>query len=127
MRNWNRCFWPTFAALIAIALVKQAWGHSIYTQMTAGTMCARCSGEDCEPIQVETTETPMKGYYIPASGEFIPAAMAHPSPDERFHRCTWPRNEYWDAREKRNKILPDNSTFDGKPKTRCFWAPVVGM
>jgi len=29
-------------------------------------------------------------YYLPATKEIIPADMATPSPDDRFHRCTYP-------------------------------------
>jgi hypothetical protein len=28
-------------------------------------------------------------YYLPQTGETIPADMATPSPDERFHHCTY--------------------------------------
>src|SRR5215470_5952644 len=49
----------------------------------AGHLC--CSGRDCRPVQV--TVLPDGNYYLPESDETIPAEMATPSPDDRFHRC----------------------------------------
>lgn len=61
------------------------------------------------------------GYFLPSSGEFIPRSWALPSPDNAFHRCTYPLNEYWSGTEW--KVRRDNGTADGKPHTRCFWRP----
>jgi hypothetical protein len=95
-----------------------ARGHSIYEGLrdTTGRLC--CHGDECEPVTVELRDG---GYFIPASGEFISESAALVSPDDRFHRCTWPINKYW--RNHRWIIVPDNSTLDGKPKTLCFFAP----
>jgi hypothetical protein len=54
-------------------------------------------------------------YYLPATDEVIPADMATPSPDDRFHRCAY------------NPVVNE---FDPGPfwkialKTRCFFAPM---
>ena len=61
------------------------------------------------------------GYYLPASGEFIPQSWSVQSPDSDFHRCTYPLNNYWTG--SKWTVQPDNSTGDGKPPTRCFWNP----
>src|SRR5215475_8280683 len=85
------------------------------------------------------------GYFIAASGEFIPKSWRLTSPDNQFHRCTYPLNTYWSApgfapaypgaqytpgapmieREGPSAwvVQPNNSTRDGKPPTKCFWAP----
>jgi hypothetical protein len=38
---------------------------------------------------VQATVLPDGNYYLPASDESIPADMARPSPDDRFHRCAF--------------------------------------
>src|SRR5262249_2157508 len=56
-------------------------------------------------------------YYLPKTDEVIPADMAAPSPDERFHQCIYfpMANEFdpWGG-----------PVFEDKPKTRCFFAPM---
>ena len=65
-----------------------------------------------------------EGYFLPSSGEFVPRSWALPSPDDTFHRCTYPLNEYWSGPpENKWKVLRNNGTADGKPPTRCFWRP----
>jgi hypothetical protein len=39
------------------------------------------------PVQAKVL--PDGNYYLPASDETIPADMATPSPDDRFHRCAY--------------------------------------
>ena len=54
-------------------------------------------------------------YYLPETGETIPADMATPSPDDRFHRCAF------------NPVASDFDPYSirgSKPKTRCFFAPM---
>jgi hypothetical protein len=65
---------------------------------------------------VEATVLPDGNYYLPATDETIPADMATPSPDDRFHHCV------------DSAIFPLG--FDrggpvwGKARTRCFFAPM---
>jgi hypothetical protein len=65
---------------------------------------------------VQVTVLPDGNYYLPTTDEIIPADMATPSPDDRFHHCAY---------------YPVTSDFDpwgpllgSKPKTRCFFAPM---
>ena len=68
-------------------------------------------------MPVEATVLPNGSYYLPATDEIIPADMASPSPDDRFHHCIF---------------YPISSAFDAwgypplgsKPETRCFLAPM---
>jgi hypothetical protein len=68
-------------------------------------------------MPVEATVLPDGNYYLPKTDEIIPADMATPSPDNRFHRCAY---------------YPMTNEFDswGGPvwgdtlKTRCFFAPM---
>src|SRR5262245_49808625 len=50
-----------------------------------GHLC--CGGEDCKPVRA--TVLPNGNYFLPETGEIIPADMAAPSPDDRFHHCTY--------------------------------------
>jgi hypothetical protein len=59
---------------------------------------------------VEATVLPDGGYYLPSSNETIPAEMAAPSPDGRFHHCIYYLDPYGE--------------WESKPKTRCFFAPM---
>jgi len=60
--------------------------HDIYSNLrdNAGHLC--CNGQDCNPV--EATVLPNGSYYLPTTNEIIPADMASPSPDDRFHHCT---------------------------------------
>src|SRR5215471_4685872 len=49
-----------------------------------GHLC--CNGQDCKPVKA--TVLPDGSYYLPETGEIIPADVATPSPDDRFHHCT---------------------------------------
>ena len=89
--------------------------HDIYSNLRDrdGHLC--CGGEDCKPVEAMVL---LNGsYYLPRTGETIPADMATPSPDERFHHCThypW-ANEFdrWGG-----------PIYESEPKTRCFFAPM---
>jgi hypothetical protein len=40
-------------------------------------------------MPVEATVLPDGNYYLPSTGEIIPADIATPSPDDRFHHCSY--------------------------------------
>ena len=106
----------TLAALIALlCLSSSVIAHDIYSNLRDkdGHLC--CNGQDCKPV--EATALPNGNYYLPASDEIIPADMAAPSPDSRFHRCAF----YPVANEFDPWGYPFSS---GKPQTRCFFAPM---
>ena len=72
-------------------------------------------GQDCRPVAA--TVLPNGNYYLPASDEIIPADMAAPSPDDRFHYCTY----YPMAAD----FFPwGGPIYESEPKTRCFFAPM---
>jgi len=60
--------------------------HDIYSGLRDrdGHLC--CNGQDCKPVKA--TVLPDGSYYLPETGEIIPADVATPSPDDRFHHCT---------------------------------------
>jgi|SRR5436190_21567761 len=101
------------AAIALLCLSSTVLAHDIYSNLrdNVGHLC--CNGQDCKPV--EATVLADGHYYLPASDEIIPADMATPSPDDRFHRCAF---------------NPVASEFDpypvvgSKPKTRCFFAPM---
>ena len=119
-------------AVIALCIATPVLAHGIYTELTKDTICTCDSAEQlCE--SVEAVPDGKGNYYLPVSGETIPANQARSSPDDRFHRCTWPMNVAWHGAHKfpgaqlgRWVVVPNNNTLDGKPRTRCFFAPVVG-
>src|SRR5881392_745230 len=94
-------------ALLCVSNVVLA--HDIYSNLRDrdGHLC--CGGQDCRPVQV--TVLPNGSYYLPRTNEIIPADMATPSPDDRFHQCTYP------------SVAND---VDGGPAwgevTRCFFS-----
>ena len=69
--------------LLCVSSIVQA--HDIYSNLRNrdGYLC--CNGQDCKPVQA--TVLPDGNYYLPATDEIIPADMATPSPDDRFHHC----------------------------------------
>ena len=75
------------AAIALLCLSTAVLAHDIYSNLRdrAGHLC--CNGQDCRPV--EATVLPNGSYYLPATGETIPADMAAPSPDDRFHHCTY--------------------------------------
>jgi len=101
------------AAIALLCLASTVLAHDIYGNLRDrdGHLC--CNGQDCRPVQA--TLLPNGNYYLPSTDEIIPADMATPSPDDRFHRCAY---------------YPVASEFDpyplleSKPKTRCFFAPM---
>ena len=87
--------------------------HDIYSDLRDrnGSLC--CNGQDCKPV--EALALPNGSYYLPGSDEIIPADMATPSPDDRFHRCIYyPVANY----------VEGYPVWGNKPKTRCFFAPM---
>jgi hypothetical protein len=108
-----------FAAAISLGLWSGAsntvLAHDIYSNLRDrdGHFC--CNGQDCKPV--EATVLPNGNYYLPATNEIIPADMASPSPDDRFHHCFY--------YPMVNPVDPYvGPTWDSKPKTRCFFAPM---
>ena len=103
------------ATIALLCLSSTALAHDIYSRLRdqAGRLC--CNGQDCKPV--EATVLPNGTYYLPVTDEIIAADMATPSPDDRFHHCTYypVRNEFdrWGG-----------PIWDDKPKTRCFFAPM---
>jgi hypothetical protein len=102
----------TTIALLCLSTTVLA--HDIYSNLRDrdGHLC--CGGEDCRPV--EATVLPNGNYYLPSTGEVIPAEMATPSPDDRFHHCT-----YFPAA---SEFDPWGGVWRNKPKTRCFFAPM---
>jgi hypothetical protein len=78
-----------FAAAVSLGLCSGAsnivLAHDIYSTLRDrnGGLC--CNGQDCKPV--EATALPNGSYYLPTTNEVIPADMATPSPDDRFHHC----------------------------------------
>jgi hypothetical protein len=100
------------AGIALLCLSTTVLAHDIYSNLRDrdGHLC--CNGQDCRPVQV--TVLPDGNYYLPASDEIIPADMATPSPDDRFHRCAF------------NPVVSEFDPYPlvgSKPKTRCFFAP----
>jgi len=99
------------ATIALLCLSSTVLAHDIYSNLRDrdGQLC--CNGQDCKPVQA--TVLPGGNYYLPASDEIIPAEMATPSPDDRFHRCAYSPvpNEF-------DPLLLFGS------KTRCFFAPM---
>ena len=101
------------AGIALLCLSTAVLAHDIYSNLRDrdGHLC--CNGQDCRPVQV--TVLPDGNYYLPASDEIIPADMATPSPDDRFHRCAF------------NPVVSEFGPYPlaaSKPKTRCFFAPM---
>src|SRR5215813_12118921 len=108
-----------FATAISLGLWSEAsntvLAHDIYSNLRDrdGNLC--CGGQDCEPV--EATVLPDGSYYVPATGETIPAEMATPSPDDRFHHCIfYPLASAYDPW--------GGQIWESRPKTRCFFAPL---
>ena len=103
------------AAIALLCVSSTVLAHDIYGRLRDrdGHLC--CNGQDCKPV--EATVLPDGNYYLPTTDEIIPADMATPSPDGRFHRCAF------------NPVATDFYPWDypllgSKPKTRCFFAPM---
>jgi hypothetical protein len=89
--------------------------HDIYNNLrdNAGHLC--CNGRDCRPVQARVL--PNGNYYLPTTGETIPADMAAPSPDDRFHHCT-----YYPVGNEFDRF--GEPMWGETPVTRCFFAPM---
>ena len=96
------------AAIVLICLSSTVLAHDIYTDLRDrdGKLC--CGRQDCMPV--EATVLPDGNYYLPRTDEVIPADMAMPSPDNRFHHCIYYSDPYGE--------------WEVKAKTRCFFAPM---
>ena len=96
------------AVIALLCLSTSVLAHDIYSNLRDrdGNLC--CGRQDCMPV--EATVLPDGGYYLPSSNETIPAEMAAPSPDGRFHHCIYYLDPYGE--------------WESKPKTRCFFAPM---
>jgi hypothetical protein len=103
-------------AMIALLCVSNTvLAHDIYSNLRDrdGHLC--CGGQDCKPV--EAIGLPDGNYYLPGTDEVIPADMATPSPDDRFHHCF-----YYPIV---NPVEPwGYPVWDSTPKTRCFFAPM---
>jgi hypothetical protein len=103
------------ATIALLCLSSMVLAHDIYSGLRDrdGHLC--CGGQDCKPVEAKVL--PNGSYYLPATGEIIPADMATPSPDDRFHHCTY------------YKMLPmqfdsPGPVWESEPTTRCFFAPM---
>ena len=101
------------AAIALLCLSGSVLAHDIYSNLRDrdGHLC--CNGQDCGPV--EATVLSDGNYYLPATDEIIPADMATPSPDDRFHRCAY--------NPVANEFDP-GPVLVSKPRTRCFFAPM---
>ena len=104
------------AAIALLCLSTSVLAHDIYSTLRDrdGNLC--CGGQDCKPVQA--TVLPNGNYFLPETGEIIPADMATPSPDNRFHHCLYP------AAPIANEFDRWGPVWESKPKTRCFFAPM---
>src|SRR6266567_5346636 len=81
-RSWLRTplvMWLGLAISLTLLCVSNTvLAHDIYSDLhdRDGRLC--CNGQDCKPVQV--TVLPNGSYYLPSTGEIIPADMATPSP-----------------------------------------------
>ena len=103
------------ATIALLCVSSTVLAHDIYTDLRdqAGRLC--CNGQDCKPVKAVVL--PNGAYYLPETGEIIPANKATPSPDDRFHHCT-----YYPVA---NEFDPWGDPLgESKPKTRCFFAPM---
>src|SRR5262245_54216347 len=103
--------------LVAIALLclsSTVLAHDIYSNLRDRTGHLCCNGQDCRPVHV--TVLPNGSYYLPTTNEIIPADRATPSPDDRFHHCT-----YYPIT---NQSDPNGPEWESTPVTGCFFAPM---
>jgi len=103
------------ATIALICVSSTVLAHDIYGGLRDrnGHLC--CNGQVCRPV--EATVLPNGNYYLPTTDEIIAADMASPSPDDRFHHCTY----YPIATE----FFPwGGPIYESEPKTRCFFAPM---
>jgi hypothetical protein len=95
------------ATIALLCLSNTVLTHDIYSNLRDrdGHLC--CGGQDCKPVQAIVL--PNGSYYLPASGETIPAYMATPSPDDHFHHCTY----YPMANEHKVRHGPQSQNREG--------------
>src|SRR6516164_710808 len=111
-----------FAAAISLGLWSEAsntvLAHDIYSNLRDrdGHLC--CGGQDCKPVEATVLPDGNYNYYLPGTDEVIPADVAAPSPDDRFHHCSY----YPMAKE--HDPFGGEPSWESKPKTRCFFAPM---
>ena len=103
------------AAIALICVSSTVLAHDIYSTLRDrdGHLC--CGGQDCRPVQ--PVVLPDGNYYLSETAESVPAEMAAPSPDDRFHHCIY----YPLAKPVDHWTGP---VWESKPKTRCFFAPM---
>ena len=97
------------ATIALLCLSSTVLAHDIYSNLRdrGGRLC--CNGQDCKPVQVIVL--PNRNYYLPSTGEIIPADVAAPSPDDRFHHCIYyPMATEFDR---------SGAVWESKPKTRA--------
>ena len=101
------------ATLAVLCLSNTVLAHDIYSALRDRHGHPCCGEQDCKPV--EAVVLPNGSYYLPASDETIPADMVTPSPDDRFHHCTY----YPIGTE----FFPwGGPIYESEPKTRCFFA-----
>src|SRR5262245_12129971 len=107
------------ATIALLCLSSTVLAHDIYSNLRdrAGRFC--CNGQDCRPVQAAVL--PNGSYYLPRTNEIIPADRATPSPDDRFHQCTYSATEY--DFEPGGGPMPGGAAVGGEV-TRCFFAPM---
>jgi hypothetical protein len=105
------------AAIALLCLSSTVLAHDIYSPLRDrdGKLC--CNGQDCKPVQA--TVLPNGNYYLPTTDEIIPADMATPSPDDRFHHCV-----YYPVANEFDPSSHGYPVWSDTPKTRCFFAPM---
>ena len=103
------------AALALLCVSSTVLAHDIYSNLRDrdGHLC--CGGQDCKPV--EAVVLPDGNYYLPGTDEVIPADIAAPSPDDRFHHCIY--HQVYIGSDPWGYPL-----WDTTPKTRCFFAPM---
>jgi hypothetical protein len=105
------------ATIALLCVSSTVLAHDIYTDLRDrdGHLC--CGGHDCMPVEAKAL--PNGSYYLPKTNEIIPADMATPSPDDRFHHCF-----YYQMLPAADGIDGGEPGWDNTPKTRCFFAPM---
>src|SRR5260370_16293731 len=100
------------ATIALLCVSSTVLAHDIYSNLRDrdGDLC--CGRQDCMPVQA--TVLPDGNYYLPTTDEIIPADMATPSPDDRFHHCS-----YYPRATELTPCVGQISQI--KAKTRCFF------
>jgi hypothetical protein len=113
--HWGSEMKELVAVIALLCVSNSVLAHDIYSNLRDrdGHFC--CNGQDCRPVQV--TVLPNGSYCLPTTNEIIPADMAAPSPDDRFHQCTY----YPIVKDPNGGPEP---VWESTPTTRCFFAPM---